>query len=169
MRQAIVLLFCISLIVGCTTQNSSESSSIPANVERDEADIVGMEGKVIRSVCRSGKLFCSGMQSGDFKGYADSFCMAQKPETEGLVAISEFIPDVVKADYAMLSSMFEPECFAVRMEGDSAFVYLSDHGIKTAESLALESTMNFRDCLVLQESEGTWKTASIGLGLVLED
>ena len=169
MKQVIASLFILSLIVGCTTQNSSESSSIPANVERDEADLVGLEGKAIRSICFSGKLFCSGMQTGDFKGYADSFCMSHKPEIEGLVAVSEFIPDVVKADYAVLSSMFEPECFAVRMEGDSAFVHLSEHGIQAAESLALTSTMNIRDCLVLQESEGTWKTASFGLGLVLED
>ena len=168
MKQVIALLFFLSFIIACT-QNSSESSSIPANVERAEADIVGLEGKAIRSICLSGKLFCSGMQTGDFKGYADSFCMSHKPEIEGLVAVSEFIPDVVKADYAVLSSMFEPECFAVRMEGDSAFVHLSDHGIQAAESLALASTMNIRDCLVLQESEGTWKTASFGLGLALED
>ena len=169
MRQVIQLLFVISLVVGCTSQNSADSSSIPSNVERAEADIAGVEGKVIRSICRSGKLFCSGMQSGDFIGYADSFCMSHKPEIEGLVAVSEFIPEVVKADYAVLSSMFEPECFVLRLEGDSAFVHLSDYGIQTAESLALTSTINIRDCLVLQESEGTWKTASFGLGLVLED
>ena len=55
------------------------------------------------------------------------------------------------------------------LEELSAFVHLSDYGIQTAESLALTSTINIRDCLVLQESEGTWKTASFGLGLVLED
>ena len=169
MRQVIASLLILFFIVGCTTQNSSESSSIPANVERAEADIVGLEGKAIRSICLSGKLFCSGMQTGDFKGYADSFCMSHKPKIEGLVAVSRVHPGCGESRLCRAKLYVRAGVFCRAHGGDSAFVHLSDHGIQAAESLALASTMNIRDCLVLQESEGTWKTASFGLGLVLED